>query len=90
MEGTALINGKGSKRTLCWWKCYLDSCASYHTFFLEEFLVDIKDSDATMTGRYNAGTTVTKIKGTYGDFQVCPNKNIIANLISVPMLEASG
>ena len=32
-EGTALINGKGSKRTLCWWKCYLDNCASYHTFF---------------------------------------------------------
>ena len=24
MEGAALINRKGDKRTLCWWKCYLE------------------------------------------------------------------
>ena len=90
MEGTALINRKGEKRTLCWWKCYLDSFASYHTFLSEEFLTDVKESDATMTGRFNAGTTVTKMKGTYGDFQLCINKKGIADLISVPMMEASG
>ena len=70
MEGTALVNGKGRKRTLCWWKCYLDSCASYHTFFSEEFLTDNKKSNATMNGRCNSGTMVTKMKGTYSDFQV--------------------
>ena len=95
MEGMSLINSKGEKHTLCWWKCYLDICASYHTFFSEEFLVDVKESDATMTGRCNAGrcnagTTVTKMKGTYSDFQVWLNKKGIANLISISMLEASG
>ena len=35
-----------------------------------------------MTGRCNAGTTVTKMKGKYGDFQVWLNKKGI--------LEASG
>ena len=43
-----------------------------------------------MTGRCNAGTTVTKMKGTYGDFQVWINKKGIADLISIPVLEASG
>ena len=90
MEGAALVNIKGSKRTLCWWKCYLDICASYNTFFSEDFLTDIEESNATMTGRCNAGTMVTNIKGTYGDFQVWLNKKFIANLISIPMLEASG
>ena len=33
---------------------------------------------------------VTKMKGTYGDFQVWLKKKVIANLISIPMLEASG
>ena len=90
MEGTVLINRKGDKRTLFWWKRYLDRCASYHTFFSEDFLTDSEESDDTMTGRCNAGATVTKIKGTYGDFQMWLNKKGIANLISIPMLEASG
>ena len=29
--------------TLDWWKCYLDSCASYHTFFVREFLKDVEE-----------------------------------------------
>ena len=86
MEVTALIDRKGDKRTLCWWKCYLYSCASYHTLFSEEFLTDVKESDATMTGRCNAGTTVTKKKETYGYFQVWLNKKCIANLISIPIM----
>ena len=90
MEGTALVNGKGIKRTICCWKCYLDSCASYHTFFSEEFLTDIKESDTTMTGRCNAVTKVTKMKGTYGDFQVWLNRKGIENLISVSMMGESG
>ena len=43
-----------------------------------------------MTVRYNAGTTFTKMKGTYGAFQVWLNKKGISNLISIPMPEASG
>ena len=43
-----------------------------------------------MTVRCNAGTTFTKMKGTYGAFQVWLNKKGIANLISIPMPEASG
>ena len=63
---------------------------SYHTLFSEEFLTDVKESDATMTVRCKFGTAVTKMKGTYGDFQVWLNKKGIANLISIPMLEANG
>ena len=43
-----------------------------------------------MTGRCNAGTKGTKMKGIYGDLQVCINKKGIVNIISTPMLEASG
>ena len=43
-----------------------------------------------MNGICNADTTFTKIKGTYGDFQVWLNKKGIANLIPTPMLETSG
>ena len=28
----------GKQLTLDWWKVYLDSCATYHTFFVKEFL----------------------------------------------------
>ena len=52
--------------------------------------MNIEESDATMTGRCNAELTVTKMKRTYGDFQVWLNKKGIANLISIPILEASG
>ena len=90
MEGMAIISAKGSKRTLCFWKCYLDICASYRTFFSKELLTDIKESDATMTSRCNAGTAFTKMKVTYGYFQVWLNEKGITNLIYIRMLEASG
>ena len=68
----------------------MDSCASYHTFFVKEFLKNIQEGGATMTGRCNAGTTSTSKRGSYGDFKVWLNEKCIANLISIPMLEASG
>ena len=52
--------------------------------------MDVKKSHSTMTDRCNAGTAITKMKGTCGDFQVWLNKKGIANLIFIPMLEASG
>ena len=42
--GVALTDVKsGGKRrlTLYWWKLYLDSCASYHTFFVKDLLMNI-------------------------------------------------
>ena len=38
---------------------YLNSCATYHSFFTKEFLWSINNGDTTLTGSCNAGTTVT-------------------------------
>ena len=43
-----------------------------------------------MNGSYNAGTVSTNTNGWYGDFQVWLNKKVIANLMSIPMLEEAG
>ena len=43
-----------------------------------------------MTGNCNTNTTTANKRGSYGDFRVWLNKQGIANLISLPMLEASG
>ena len=49
-NGVVSVNNKGAKsglkkkssrHTLDWWKCYLDSYASYHTFFMRKFLKNI-------------------------------------------------
>ena len=51
--GVALTDVKsgGNKRlTLDWWKLYLDSCASYHTFFVKEFLMNISEGTVVMNG----------------------------------------
>ena len=82
-------SGRGGRLTLEWWKCYLDSCASYHTFFVKEFIKNIQEGGGTMTGRCHSGTTRTNTRGSYGDFKVWLNKKGIANLFSILMLEAS-
>ena len=43
-----------------------------------------------MKGRYNSGITTTSRRGWYGKFHVWLNDNGIVNLISTPMLKASG
>ena len=68
----------------------MDSCALYHTFFAKEFPKNTHEVGATMNGRCSAGTTRTNNRGSYGDFKVWLNEKGIANLISIPMLEASG
>ena len=45
--------------TLDPWKLYLDRCATYHTFFVKEFLARVQKGKATITGSCNAGTTST-------------------------------
>ena len=58
-------SGCSRRRTLEWWKAYLDSCASYHTFFSKMYLKNIKEGGGTMTGSCNAGTTRITKRGFY-------------------------
>ena len=62
--GVALtdVKSRGENRlTLNWWKLYLDSCVSYHTFFVKEFFMNIYEGAGAMNGNCNAGTTrITK------------------------------
>lgn len=81
---------KYGRYTLDWWKCYLESCASYYTFFVRKFLCHVQDSSSTMNGRCNAGTVLLRQKGWYKKFQVWLNENGIVNLLSIPMLEEAG
>ena len=34
---------RSRRHTLDWWKCYLDSCMSWYTFFVREFLKNTDD-----------------------------------------------
>ena len=63
-----ICDTKGGRYTLDWWKCYLDSCASYHTFFVRGFLKNMGEDSSTMTGNCNAGTVLLKEKGWYKNF----------------------
>ena len=38
-------------------KLYLDSTSSFHQMFTKQHLEDIKKSDVTLRGHYNAGTS---------------------------------
>jgi hypothetical protein len=89
-EAFAKKSKKGRRVTLEWWKCYLDSCASYHTFFVKCFLTSVTEGGKTMSGRCNAGVTKTATRGWFGSLHVWLNKNGIANLILIPILEADG
>jgi hypothetical protein len=60
---------KEDRYTLDRWKLYLDSCATYHSFFAKEFLRNIEDGNTTLTGSCNAGTTVTSTRGRWGEFK---------------------
>ena len=81
---------RNRRHTLDWWKCYLDSCASYHTFFVREFLKNIKEDGSTMDGNCNAGSVPLKKKGLYKNFQMWLIERGIVNPLSIPMLEETG
>ena len=76
--------------TLEKWKCYLDRCATYHTFFFREFLDRFSSGKTAMNGSYNAGTVTTNTMGWCGEFKVWLNESGIANLLSIPMIEDAG
>ena len=65
-----------------WCKCYIDSCATYHTLFIEKFLGDVRKERTTINGSCNAGRVSTSTKGWYGKFEVWLNTKEIANLSS--------
>ena len=71
--------------TLDPWKIYLDSCATYYTFFVKEFLAKVHKGKSTITGSCNAGTTSTNTPGWYGEFKVWLNEMGIFNLLLIPM-----
>ena len=79
-----------SNVTSCEWKLYLDSCATYHSTFVDWCLENVHDVSMHLTGHCNAGTTTCKQKGYYGVFKMWLNKNGIANLLSIPQLEQDG
>ena len=89
-KGSIFANVPGKGFTLTWWKCYLDSCTTYHAFFMKEFLCEVREGKSTINDSCNAGTVSINTKGWYGDFKVWLNKKGIANLLSIPMLEAAG
>ena len=44
IAGLRFAEVPGDRFTLDWWKVYADSCATYHTFFIKEFLRGIYTS----------------------------------------------
>ena len=59
---------RSRRHTLDWRKCYLDSCASYDTFFVRKFLKNIEEDGFTMDGNCNVGSVLLKEKGWYKNF----------------------
>ena len=52
--------------------------------------MNISEGTGVMNGNCNAGTTIMTKRGYYGRLRVRLNENGIANLISIPKLEADG
>ena len=69
---------------------YLDTCASHHSFFVEEYLKNLHKAEMPMVTSCNAGEVTTDTQGFYEDFLVWLNRQGVANLISVPQLEEMG
>ena len=82
------MSGGNKRLTLDWWNLYLDSCVSYHPFFVKEFFMNIYKGTGAMNGNCNAGTKRITKKEYYRTLRVWLNENGIVNLISIPKLEA--
>ena len=52
------------------WKCYLDRCAIYHTFFVRGLLDRVSLGKTAMNDSCNVGTVTTNTRGWYGEFKV--------------------
>ena len=76
--------------TLHDWKLFLDSCATYHSEFVDWMLSDVHKVSTMLRGNCNAGVTSTNVKGYYGLWEFWLNKKGIANLLPIPQLEKDG
>ena len=57
---------------------------------MTSLLQDAKEVGTTLHGNCNAGVTATKTKGYWGKFHMWVNEQGMANLLSIPCLEADG
>jgi hypothetical protein len=73
ITGIDLLNpGKAepARFTLDEHKLYLDSCATYHSAFVDWILSDVRRVDEVLRGNCNAGVTTSTEKGSYGLFEL--------------------
>jgi hypothetical protein len=80
-----------TRKTLDPQQLYLDSTSSFHQVFTEEHLDNLRLAGTTLRADCNAGTNFATKKGWYRDlFDLWLVRNGIANLLSLPQLEADG
>ena len=68
----------------------MDSCATYHSAFVDWMLSGVHEVGTVLHGNCNAGVSSTNTKGYYGLWSFWLNKKGIANLLSIPQLEKDG
>mmetsp|Transcript_11546 Transcript_11546/g.25307 ORF Transcript_11546/g.25307 Transcript_11546/m.25307 type:complete len:155 (-) Transcript_11546:466-930(-) len=78
------------RNTLDSWKLYLDSCATYHSAFVDWCLDNVRTVDRVLKGNCNAGVTTSSEKGYFGMWDMWLNRGGITNLLSIPKLEEDG
>jgi hypothetical protein len=80
-----------TRNTLDPHQLYLNSTSSFHQVFTEEHLDNLRLAGATLRADCNAGTNFATEKGWYSNlFDLWLVRNGIANLLSLPQLEADG
>ncbi len=97
-EGIGFLQNESSnprvvatRKTLDPQQLYLDSTSSFHQVFTEEHLDNLRLAGTTLRADCNAGTNFATKKGWYRNlFNLWLVRNSIANLLSLPQLEADG
>ena len=73
--GTKKTLPRGAKYvTLDWWKLYLDSCAKYHTAFVDWLLANVHEVNNVLKGNCNVGGTTSNQKTWFRTFKMWLNK----------------
>ena len=81
---------KGKRLKLAPNKLFLDSCATYHSGYVDWLTKNVHEVERYLKGHCNAGVTICREQGYYGVFKMWLNRNGIANLLSIPQLEEDG
>jgi hypothetical protein len=90
-NGSSNPRAVATRKTLDPQRLYLDSTSSFHQVFTEEHLDNLRLAGATLRANCNASTHFATKKGWYRDlFDLWLVRNGIANLLSLPQLEADG